>query len=620
MNELDLPVGDARRIDAAHAAFSAGVAAHHAGRTADAERHYRAALALHADHAEALNNLGILIEAAGERDEAERCYRRAVRIRPDYADAFCNLGLLLHDDARFHEAEACYRGVLALKPGDGVALRRLGLLLRATGRRDDAEHAFRTLVAAQPGNAAAHADLALLLQETARLDEAERHYRASLEREPQRAVVLNNLGVLLEKLGRLPEAEDCFRRALSLQPDYRDARGNLGNLYFASLRYDEAEACYRHVLADDPAFTEVWNNLGRLLHSAGRLEEAETCLRHALTLDPDRVPSRFNLSLVLLALGRYEEGWRLYDARYQPSPHWGDEAADHVPPDLPAPLWNGEPLDGKSLVVWPEQGHGDVVQFARYLPLLKQRGLATLTVVCPAALTTLIATIDGVDRCVALDEVATLPAHDHACWMMSLPRHFGTTIDTIPATVPYLHPPAPLVASWRDSVPASGFKVGLVWAGDPRPGQANAHATDRRRSLAASAYLPLLKVPGVRFVSLQKGETTRRQIDTIASPLRPVDPMERVRDFADTAAIIAHLDLVITVDTSVAHVAGALNTPVWILSRFDGCWRWFADRDDSPWYPSARLFRQSEPGRWADVVERVAQALERCATAGRVVT
>ncbi|WP_322085246.1 glycosyltransferase family 9 protein [Burkholderia sp. BCC1999] len=194
--------------------------------------------------------------------------------------------------------------------------------------------------------------------------------------------------------------------------------------------------------------------------------------------------------------------------------------------------------------------------------------------------------------------------------IMSLPLRCGTTLDTIPAVVPYLHVPAPLVEHWRSSIPEGGLKVGLVWAGDPRPDQAQAHATDRRRSLPASAYLPLLQMPGVSFVSLQKGETTRRQIDTIPSSLRPVDPMEHVRDFADTAAIIAHLDLVITVDTSVAHVAGALGKPVWILSRFDGCWRWLADRDDSPWYPQARLFRQSEPGQWSDVVERVAGALE----------
>ncbi|MBN3769066.1 tetratricopeptide repeat protein [Burkholderia sp. Se-20378] len=610
MSEYNVTGSDAPRVGAANAEFSAGVAAHHAGQAADAARHYRTALSLYPDHTEALNNLGILLEAEGNAGEAEHCYRRALEIHAGNVDACFNLGLLLHDGQRFAEAEACYRRVLASSPDHGPVLRRLGLLLQLMGRYAEAERTLRDAVIARPGDAVIHADLATLLQALGQLDEAERHYRESLSYEPNGVATHNLLGTLLHKRGRLPEAETCFRRAVSLQPDAREARGNLGNVLFEQQRYGEAEACYREVLAHDPSFAEVWSNLGRLLHDAGRLDEAATALRHALTLDHDCAPTLFNLSLVLLAMGQYEEGWRNYEARFQPSSHWGDTSAYRVLASLPAPLWQGEPLDGKSLVVWPEQGFGDVVQFARYLPLLKQRGLSTLTVVCPAALTSLIATVDGVDHCVGLDEAAALPAHDYAIPIMSLPLHCGTTLDSIPATVPYLHVPAPLVERWRSSVPAAGLKVGLVWAGDPRPDQAQAHATDRRRSLPARAYLPLLQIPGVSFVSLQKGETTRRQIDTIPSSLRPVDPMEHVRDFADTAAIIAHLDLVITVDTSVAHVAGALGKPVWILSRFDGCWRWLADRDDSPWYPRARLFRQSEPGRWSDVVERVAGALE----------
>ncbi|WP_322025544.1 tetratricopeptide repeat protein [Burkholderia sp. BCC1977] len=605
MSEPNLP-----DIDAAHVEFAAGVAAHHAGRSADAARHYRAALALHAGHPEALNNLGIVLEAEGATADAEHAYRRAAELRPDYVDAWCNLGMLLDDLRRAEEAQACYRRVLALNPAHAPVLRRLGMLLRLAGRRDEAERVFRDAIASRPDDAEAHAELAVVLQEAGRWQEAERHYRESLARAPNVATTLNNLGALLHRVDRLPEAEDCFRRALSLSPDYRDARGNLGNVLFAQQRYGDAEACYRRVLADDPACADAWNNLGRLLHDAGRLSEAADCLRRALTVDPGRVPTRFNLSLVLLAMGQYEAGWRLYEARYRSSPHWGADAADHVAPELPAPRWQGEALDGKSLVVWPEQGLGDVVQFARYLPLLRQRGLATLTVVCPPALTRLVATVDGVDRCVALGDAAALPPHDYACPIMSLPLRCGTTVDTIPATVPYLRVPAQCVEHWRSRVPADGFRVGLVWAGDPRPGQASAHATDRRRSLSASAFLPLLRVPGVRFVSLQKGETTRGQIETIPPSIRPVDPMAQVQDFADTAAIISLLDLVITVDTSVAHVAGALNKPVWILSRFDGCWRWFADRDDSPWYPSATLFRQTEPGRWDDVIERVARALE----------
>ncbi|WP_017777622.1 tetratricopeptide repeat protein [Paraburkholderia kururiensis] len=555
--------------------FEAAVEAHRRGAFADAERLYRMVLRLAPGHPEALNNLGALRETAGDAAEAERCYRAALQPDSGYVDARYNLGLLLHANRQFAEAEDCYREVIAKVPG----------------------------------HAAAHVYLAGLLQETDRAVEAEHAYRHALALRPDDALAHHGLGLFLVAAGRADEGEVCLREALRLDPKLKDACGALGALLHRQQRHAEAEGLYRRVLELDPGSVETLNNLGRLLHDAGRLAEAEQYLREALAAAPARTPTAFNLSLVLLAMGRYEEGWRLYEARYGESPYWGDDAHCHVRPALPFPEWRGEPLDGKSVVVWAEQGLGDCVQFARYLSMLKAKGAAKLTLVCPRTLCRLLQTLEGVDECVPDNAASQLAAHDYACLLMSLPLRMGTTLATVPARVPYLRVPDAQSTRWRRRISADGFSVGLVWAGDPRPDMPGAHAIDRRRSLHAEALLPLLDVAGVTFVSLQKADAARSQLAGIPLGLRPRDPMGQVGDFADTAAIISTLDLVITADTSVAHVAGALGKPVWILCRFDGCWRWLDHRDDSPWYPTAKLFRQKAPGDWAGVIQRVRAAL-----------
>ncbi|WP_232464280.1 tetratricopeptide repeat protein [Burkholderia ubonensis] len=557
--------------------FEEAVAAHGRLSLSDAERLYRMALRLDPGHPEALNNFGVLRERAGDAIEAERCYRAALQRTPDYVDARYNLALLLHGNRQFAEAEDCYRRVIV----------------------------------AMPGHAAAHVYLGGLLQETDRAAEAERSYRHAMSLNPDDALAHHGLGLLFVATGRASEGEACLRDALHLDPDLRDAAGALGALLHRQQRYTEAEAFYRRVLELDPGSVEALNNLGRLLHDAGRLIEAEQYLREALAAAPERAPTAFNLSLVLLAMGRYEEGWALYEARYVESTHWGDDAHCHVRPALRFPEWRGQPLAGKSMVVWAEQGLGDCVQFARYLPVLKAKGASRLTLVCPRTLCRLLHTLEGVDACVPNDDASHLAEHDYACMLMSLPLHTGTTLATLPADVPYLRVSYAQAARWRRRISVDGFRVGLVWAGDPRPDMPGASAIDRRRSLSAAALLPLLDVRGATFVSLQKGEAARSQMAGIPAGLRPLDPMAEVEDFADTAAIISALDVVITADTSVAHVAGALGKPVWILCRFDGCWRWLDGRDDSPWYPSARLFRQETPGDWTRVIERVRTALQR---------
>jgi Flp pilus assembly protein TadD len=560
----------------AHASFEAGVAAHQRAHYKEAEAHYLRAIEQDPGHAAALNNLGIVLDDTHRADEAEACYRHAISLNPAYVDAYCNLAARLADWQRWTDAQT--------------------LLEHALTRQSD--------------HAALHLKLARLHARQQHRADAEHHYREALRLRPADATIWSALGILLHEQDRLADAEACYREALQHDAESIAARGNLGNLLNDSARYDEAQACFRRLLDTSPDSIEALNNLGRLLEDAHRLEEAEACYRRVLSLDPSRIPTELNLSMLLLMAGRLDEAWPLYESRYAESAFWGDDAALHVKPRLPFPEWRGEPLEGRSLLILTEQGFGDSLHFARYFPWLKRRGLKQLTVACPGPLASLFREIEGVDACIARDDIDAFPEHDFWCFTMSLPLRFNTTLDTIPASMPYLRAPADRAARWAKALPRDGrLKVGLVWAGDPRPTLASAHKTDRRRSLDAQAYLPLLRVPGVTFVSLQMGASTRPQIGTLPQALRPLDPMDDVKDFADTAAIIEQLDLVITVDTSVSHLAGALGKPVWILSRFDGCWRWLLDRNDSPWYPTATLFRQTQPGEWRGVIERVEHAL-----------
>lgn len=486
-------------------------------------------------------------------------------------------------------------------------LNSLGCWLYGRRQLPQAEHAFELALSIKPDWPAALSNLSLVLRDQQREAEAQASLRRALTLAPDYLAARNNLAILLWQTGRLGDAEAQYRQILSIEPDYPLAHNNLGLVLLDLGRPQDAEVAFRHALAIDAGSAEMHNNLGNALNRQRRSNEAMAAYREALALRPDYPTARGNLAMLLLSLGAFEEGWRTYEARNDASAG----ATVGQPPPVPWPRWRGAPLEGKSLLVWPEQGYGDLLQFCRYLPLLKARG-ATISLASPPALTRLFESLAGVDAIYPLDGKSTIPRHDYWSLMLSLPTWCGTTLDTIPARTPYLRAPAGLTREWRARLPADAFKVGLVWAGDPRPHDRGSNAIDKRRSLPARAFVPLLRIAetaGVRFVSLQKGAASQPQIEDLPPDLRPFDPMGDVHDFADTAAIIECLDLVICVDTSVAHLAGALDKPVWILSRYDGCWRWLRDRDDTPWYPRARLFRQTVPGDWTEVIDRVAQAL-----------
>ncbi|MGB8077489.1 MAG: tetratricopeptide repeat protein, partial [Gallionella sp.] len=348
-----------------------------------------------------------------------------------------------------------------------------------------------------------------------------------------------------------------------------------------------------------PDYAEVHCVLGVALKELGNIDDAIACFQAALKIDPRLVEVHLNLGSLLLSQGRYLEAWPEYEVRYDP----GYSGRQSFPPNLPFPRWRGESLAGKSLVIWPEQGFGDEIQFARYFPLLKAKELSRLTLVSKPPLKDLLENVAGIDAVVLPAEAPSLPHHDYWVFPMSLPLHFSTTVETIPIKMPYLHAPPQRLERWRNRLPKGGLKVGLVWKGNTAP---NPH-----RSLPGLATLaPLWSAAEVTFISLQKGPGE----DEAATPPagQPIiDLGSDIADFADTAAIVDQLDLVICIDTAIAHLVGALNKPCWVLLPFIGVdWRWFQKRTDSPWYPGAmRLFRQTEPGDWSETISEVSRAL-----------
>ncbi len=519
---------------------------------------------------------------------------------PTDAEGFCNQGALCKGLGRLGEAAASYRRALEIEPDCFPAHNNLGNVLLSLGRAGRAEACFRRALEIRPDCARAHYNLGNCLKDLGRPGAAETAYRRALEIEPDYALACINLGNALQELGRPGEAEAGYRHALTIEPHVAETHYNLGNALKALGRLPESASCYRRALELKPELAEAHYNLANALRDLGRPDEAEACYRAALHCKPRYPEAGCNLGQLLLAAGRYAEAWPHYESRYDANL----EQRAVAPPNLPYPQWQGEPLSGKSLAIWPEQGFGDYVHFVRYAAALKERGLSRLTLVCLPPLKALLETAAGVDE--VLTDPAAVSPHDYWSFPLSLPLRLGSTLDTVPASLPYLRPLPIRLARWRASLAKQGFKVGLVWKG------AAVHQNDGDRSLPCLALLaPLWSVPGASFFSLQKGqgEEEARQ----APKDRPIAHLgSQIKDFADTAAIVAQLDLVICVDTAVAHVAGALNKRCWLLLPHRHTdWRWLWEREDSPWYPGAlRLFRQSAEGGWAEVIERVARALQ----------
>lgn len=586
-----------------------GVCAMSLGDRNSAEQCWLRAIELHPQAIEPHYNLAQHYAEIQRIELAERYFRHTLALAPRHAPAHARLGLLLASVKRIDEAEQCYRQALAANPDDAATCNNLGLLLAAQKRDDEAEQYFRAALKLEPGDAKTHSNLGIVLARGKRFAEAEQCYRQALDLNPASAEAYANLGLLLESRKDMPGSEQCQRTALKLAPESAEIHSNLANLLASLERKEEAEQAYRQAIALQPDSPTARSNLGVLLAREYRDTEAEQCFREALALAPGYQLARLNLAMLLLSQGRLAEGWRHHEARYHP---------DLPDPDAPLPTlpyrqWQGEPLTGKSLLVWPEQGYGDLIQFCRYLPLLKEQGAAHITLVCKPALVDLMRTLDGVDAVIATDDAANLGReYDYWTLPMSLPLHCHTELASIPARIPYLHASAARLAAWSQRLPPSAgkFRVGLVWRGNPM------HANDAKRSLPGLAALtPLWKIDGIQYVSLQR-DRNAVEADNSTDASHIVDVGSQIGDFADTAAILQQMDLLITVDTAAAHLAGALGKRCWVLlPAYRTDWRWMRERGDSPWYPGTmRLFRQAPGQDWSAVVAEVASSLRELAS------
>jgi len=558
--------------------------------------------------------------AEAPADEAEQCWADALR---------------QHHSGRLEAAERLYRRVLAADPRHAEALHLLGVLAYQTQRRDLALDLIGQAIGVAPDVALFHANLGNVLEALGRTEEATASHRRSVQLDPRFAEGHKLLGTLLLEQGRAEEAEACLRLALEIRPDFAEAENNLAGLLFRQNRVGEAADRYRRLIQGNQRDAQAHLHLGAALLALDRLEEATAALRQAVALRPDwadaltrlgvahmraanpaaaipcfQAVTRLNpddpeahvdLGLALLLCGDMPAGWREFEWRRLTG------AVIEKGRDYARPQWRGEPAGHATLLIHAEQGFGDMLQFCRYAPLAHDRGMRVI-IEAPAPLLRLLRSLRGVEMLVASGEA--LPPFDLHCPMLSLPLAFATEMADIPRSVPYLRADPAEAASFRmrlaAAAPADGLRVGLAWAGNPEP------EFDRRRSLDPDRLTRLGLVAGVRFVCLQEVAFPR------PAGLTLIDLMDGVVDFAATAALVANLDLVISADTAVVHLAGALGKPVWLLNRFDNCWRWLTGREGSPWYPTLRIFRQPRPGDWDSVLADVEAALR--ALAGEVAT
>ncbi|MCA7897370.1 tetratricopeptide repeat protein [Burkholderia cepacia] len=602
-----------RPAPAVAALHIAAVCALGLNRLVDAEAWWRRAIDAMPAFEPACDGLGALLVSQGRLADAEALLRRQLAsVTPLRASHHHRFGKVLEALGRLDEAEQAFGQALLIEPQSADVLTDLGNLLRVLGRHAEAELAYRLAITVRTDSVLAHANLGAILVDMQRLPEAEAASRQALVLCPDHPEAHYNLGVALQNLDRLPEAEAAYRDAIRCRPGLPQPHNNLGCVLRAQGRHDEAMAVFAEALSLAPDMAEVHYNLGTTFAHAGRHDDAERAYRRALELRADYGDARFGLATLLLGLGRFEEGWRRYESRYEHAAFVHRRTREV----LRCAQWQGEPLAGKTLLVWQEDGLGDMLQFSRYFAEYRARHAARVVFACQPALHRLMATVDGVDA--VLDhETATAQAAQFDYWtsLLSTPMHMGTTLDTIPPPVRLAPDPAS-VARWRaslDVLPA-GPRVGLVWKGNPK------HHNDAHRSLPSLALLtPLWSVPGVNFVSLQKGqgEDEARQPPG-GLPLLHLG--SEIDDFADTAAIVAQLDLVVCVDTSTAHLAASLGKPCWVLlPNQDVDWRWMHGRDDSPWYPgTVRLFRRGRDESWIRLAERLRAAFAAHFAAGRV--
>lgn len=626
------PVADATQAPL----LTRAVELHRGGHFQEARAAYLAILAADERNAVACCMLGTLAHQQGDAEAAVEWMTRALDLEPRYVLACSNLGLVYLSLGRLEQAEGQLRKALAIDPAFDNAHALLALVLRERGDLAGAEDALMRALSLNPSNADARNNLGNLCKDAGRLDDAEAHYREALTIRPGGATIWKNLGAVaiargdwvaaassfhaaieaeseaadawsslgyaLGRAGRLADAEAACRRALALRPDWPDALVNLASVLKDQHDLAAAEVQCRRAIALDPGHAGAWTQLGIIRQAQDDAIDAELCFSRAIGFDPSFATARYNLGAMNLLQGRYKDGFTLLESRFQAFPQdYSSGKRAELMSDVRR-RWNGEPLAGRRLLVWSEQGFGDTLMMLRFLPLLPGLGAGRVTLLCERELRRIAVSIPGVDAVLVPDDGEQLPEFDVHCPTMSLPFCCRFDGSSSPVPVPYITVSPDAKDTWTGRLPKrDGFRVGVAWAGNPML------RDDALRSVPLAELAPLSRLDGVQWISLQKGAA----VDQIVCWEAPIlDSMNDCRDFADTAALVSRLDLVIAVDTAVVHLAGAMGKRVWLLNRAGSEWRWGLTGTTSPWYPSLRIFRQRHALDWRPVIREIAAELE----------
>src|ERR1700738_1458519 len=574
------------------ALFEAGLRHLQSGQAAQAEQCCRRILAAHPDHANSLHLLGLISAQTSKYDLAIEFIAQAIRHNPNNPDYFSNFGTVLQRHGRLEEAIESYAQALTIKPDFVEAWIKLGHLLQKQKRFDEALLAYDRLLTIDPRHAEAANDSGSLLFELERYEEALARFDLLEQIKPGQVNTFCMIGLCFQRLLRLEEASVSYTKALKIGSDHPESNNNLGTILQKFGRHDEALTCFDQALCSKPVFAEALNNRGISLSELRRFEEAFASFNKSTSVDPEYADAHWNAALIRLLTGDFEAGWAGREWR------WKCPGLRLIDRQFPQPLWLGDSsIAGKTILLHSDEGLGDAIHFARYAPMVADLGAKVILEVHDA-LHPLLSDLAGISRC--LPKSATdLPAFDFHCPLSSLPLAFGTRLETIPAATSYLPaaPDARRQAGEGRLGLRDGPRVGLVWSGN------SDHKDDRNRSIALRALSPVLDLDAT-FVSLQKDVRPEDKVTLLERP-DIIDSTGYLADFSATAALVSCLDLVISVDTSVAPPAGRPGCPVWILLPYTPDYRWLLDRDDSPWYPTARLFRQAERRVGPSILDRV---------------
>ena len=574
---------------------------HQAGRTAEAEGLYRQILAHDPQQPETLHLLGVLCMQSDRGTEAIELLTRAVALRPKQAEFANHLGAAYGSLERHDEAIAVLRRAVRIAPRDAGVHYNLGTALRNAGRFDEAVASFRHSLAANPNAAEAHYNLGNTLRELKKFDEAEAAYRDALGVRPEYMKALVNLGNVLRDQKRYDESIETLRSAVALDANHASAHLNLGTVLRDAGQFAEAVESLRRAVSLAPHQAEAHNNLGTALQALARFDEAGDCYAEALRLDPDLAEAHFSRATWRIRQGDLLGGFEEYEWRWKCST-FHERGFEQT-------RWDGSPLAGRTLLLYAEQGLGDTLHFVRYAANARARG-GRVIVECQKPLVKLLAACPAVEQVIALG--SPLPHFDVHAPLLSLPAILKLSEAQL-WDGPYLAADPRLVATWRDRlVQNAGFRIGICWHGNPQ------NMFNAQRSFPLTTFEPIARVSGVRLISLQR-DARDDELASAGFEVLEAGPQidDQAEAFCNTAAMVKNLDLVITTDTSIAHLAGGLGVPVWLALSAHVDWRWMLDREDTPWYPLARLFRQSELGRWDDVFARMTTALEKLVASPR---